>query len=196
MIKVTNTIKKYANHFEVYIGNEFICSLDNTFLYLTDRTKYNAILKNKVTQYNTITPKNDKQLYIHRLVAGTKYTIVAGHGMHVNHINGNKNDNRLENLEYITGKENQNKKRNPLTTDAKKYMREYKRKTMGYTNFHKSVTQKDLNGNVIKVFKTMIEASRFNGICVAGIRNACMNIANVRINGASNQYKNFIWERK
>lgn len=50
-----------------------------------------------------------KKFSIHRLVLTTFND--NKDGLHVNHINHIKNDNRLENLEWVTIKENNNKRR-------------------------------------------------------------------------------------
>lgn len=57
--------------------------------------------------YNIVVFSNDgktKSINVHSIIA-TQY-IGEPDGMHVNHKNGIKTDNRIENLEYVTPKEN------------------------------------------------------------------------------------------
>lgn len=63
------------------------------------------------TGYLFVKLSNDegrKNLYIHRLVYRT-FVGVIPNGMQINHINHNKYDNRIENLEVLTASENQEK---------------------------------------------------------------------------------------
>lgn len=57
-----------------------------------------------VQLYDGSSPKSPKSFLVHRLVA--EAFLGDRPGMHVNHKNGNKLDNRLENLEWVTNQEN------------------------------------------------------------------------------------------
>lgn len=95
---------------------------------------------------------NTKCARVHRLVA--KEFIDNPYGKEsVNHINGNKADNRVENLEWCTQTENmQHAKRTGLW------------KIEGKDNYKsKKIIQMDLNGKIIKSFDCIREAGRFLG---------------------------------
>lgn len=62
--------------------------------------KRTALRRNKVR----------KHLYVHRLVCEA-FIGPLPHGLQVDHINGNRTDNTLENLRYVTAKENINHKK-------------------------------------------------------------------------------------
>lgn len=60
-------------------------------------------LKVCVCKYNII-----RTVYVHRLIASA---FLGESTLHVNHINHNRSDNRLTNLEYVTIRQNQSKRK-------------------------------------------------------------------------------------
>lgn len=98
---------------------------------------------------------------IHRLVAEAFIDIPK---LEVNHLNGNKADNRIENLEWCTHTENERYSRNVLG----------KKTQPGGTNKRsKAVIQYDLQDNYIKQWKSASEAGRNLQIRAAKISLCC-----------------------
>jgi len=65
--------------------------------------------------------KKLKNVGVHRLVMNTYYPIGEEEGMEVNHKNGMKSDNRLENLEWCTKEEN---RLHAISTGLAKHVRD------------------------------------------------------------------------
>jgi len=117
--------------------------------------------------------KRRKTEFIHRLVL---LTFKGKSDLQCNHINGVKTDNILENLEWVTRKENiKHSWDTGLITKEKQ--------------FHKiiPVKQFDLKGNLINQFKSIKEASMKTNICANSIWSVTKKI-NKTAGG-------FIWQK-
>lgn len=119
-----------------------------------------------------------KNLYIHRIVL-TSFVGICDLKPHVNHINGIKTDNRLENLEWVTAREN-------LI---------HSKTVLGNVNYLKGKHGKDhpqskkviqinrMTGYVISNFDSIADAEKEVG--VSGVSSSCI--------GKSNIAGNYIW---
>jgi hypothetical protein len=97
----------------------------------------------------------DVKYLLHRLVA---FTFIPNpeNKAQVNHIDGNKLNNSVDNLEWVTNQENQI----------------HKVKTGLYKGTHK-IIQYDQNMNIISKFNSIVEASRLLGVSASCISSNC-----------------------
>lgn len=109
--------------------------------------------------------KKRKTCLVHRLV----YEAINGKiptGYEIDHINGIKNDNRIENLRCVTPKENKNNPNTKPKHDAANRANSKK--------FCKRVLELDINnGNIIKTFNSTREVSDYYGINRTCIKKCC-----------------------
>ena len=127
--------------------------------------------------YNCVSLSKDGKVYkkkVHRLVLEA-FVENEFNKPTVNHINENRKDNRLENLEWATYEENNN------------HGGHNKRVSLHYQN---NVIQRDLEGNFIAEFHNSAEASRQTGIGVSCIRK-CVNK-----NSKRKKAGGYLWEAK
>lgn len=115
--------------------------------------------------YLKIDLRQKRTCLVHRLVMLT-FVGECPKGKEVDHINTNRQDNRLQNLRYVTHKENGNNK------NTIKHLKEANKPC-------KAIIQLDLQGNFIKKWVSISEAARQvtngNGYhisqCAKGVRN-------------------------
>ena len=141
----------------------------------------NKYLKQTINRngYCKVTLQKDKyrkMFSVHRLVAQA-YLKNYSNTLQVNHINGIKTDNRVENLEMVTAKENMQKaveiglfdkckeiqRKNTIKNNLGKYH------ILASESAKKRVAKYDKNNNLIQVYNSITEASRKNNINITSI---------------------------
>lgn len=128
------------------------------------------ILKNVLTKdyyHITLSKNNKKQIYmVHKLVAKA-FLDEEKNKDYINHKDGNKLNNNVENLEWCTLSENTNHAyKNGL-------MKRYKEK---YEKMKKQVGQYTLDGTLITKYESIRDASRKTKIDSANISKSCKNL--------------------
>lgn len=119
--------------------------------------------------------ENNKRIYrfVHRLVA-IEFIENSQNKETINHIDGNKTNNCVENLEWATITENN---RHALKTGLR---------NMKNRQGSKKVAQYDMENNLIKIYPSANEAKRITGFSQGHISECCRN--------EIKQYNGYIWK--
>ena len=113
--------------------------------------------------YCGLSDNGTKSIRLHKLVLNT-FNPCDDEKMQVNHINGNKQDNRLENLEWCTCKENIN---HAYKIGLKEGRRD-KNNTLS-----KKVAQYDIEGKLINIWESTMQIQRSLGYSNTSISQCC-----------------------
>mgnify|MGYP002897170845 FL=1 len=103
----------------------------------------------------------------------------------MDHINTIKTDNRAENLRWGTISDNVN---NPISADRRtKSIRKLLKGKYGVASLkHRACVQKDLDGNIVKIWSCMYDAVRALGVDSGGLTRVCQ--------GKQHTAKGYKWE--
>lgn len=143
--------------------------------------------KNSYLAVNLYSHNSIKQFYVHRLVA-QNFLPNKENLPQVNHIDGNKENNVVENLEWCTALENQTHKINVLGKNSRGPNNPmYNKKGIASPVFKGFIYQKTLEGKVINKFETTMAASKATKI------NRCS--INLCILGKIKTAGGFVWTR-
>lgn len=201
--EIWRPIKNYEGLYEISnFGNvkslERYSDTKNKYGYMKRSVK-EKILNPSISSkgYMKVTLSNDKNkiFSVHRLVAQA-FLPNPDNLPQVNHIDGNKQNNKVDNLEWCTNKENQEHAiKNGLKNIEKitKRIVEFNKinKITPYKAIEKTKNkckQYDKNGNFLKLWESLSEASKTLKINVSNISECC--------NGKRLSAGGFIWKYK
>lgn len=156
-----------------YGGNTFHTNIREKILKQTIRT--DGYLSVRLSKKG-----NSINCFCHRLVADS-FIPNPEKKPFVNHKNGIRNDNMIENLEWCNNSENVIHSYNILNRK-----RSFLGKFGKYHNSSKKVIQFDLNGNEIKTWYSVVDIERELGFNQAAISHCC--------NGKTKTSNGFIWK--
>ncbi len=161
-------VKGFEGEYIISSDGQVFCALDSK-----RRTKYlpsKKAIKTDKFGYKRVSLYRNRKTYnkqVHRLVAES-FIPNPNNLPQVNHINGDKKDNRVENLEWVSCSEN-------VTHAYEKELRKDRYKVGQYT----------LDGVLVKEFKSELEATR-----ITNIRHI-----NEVTRGIRKQAGGYIWKR-
>lgn len=108
-----------------------------------------------------------RSYFIHRLVA-LAFIPSGDENLQVNHIDGNKRNNNISNLEWVTPKENT---KHAIETGLRCNREEH---AAHMRRIHsKPVVQYDASGKVLSIYDSSVEASKITGIKADTISKQC-----------------------
>lgn len=167
--------------FREKIGYSKYLIFEDGTIYSLKSKKYLKPIK-KSTGYYAVNLFDDnsipKMFFIHRLVAES-FIPNPNNYTDINHIDENKANNNANNLEWCNKTYNEN--------FGLKKEREIQTKTANNKiNGHKRIAQYDLNGNFIKEWESLTQASKTLNICIGNISST--------INGVRNQAGGYVWK--
>lgn len=171
MIEIWKDIKGYEGHYQVSnLGNVKALYYKNKYGIINREKILKPIFNGQYYQVSLCSSGKPKSHTIHRLVASA---FLGENNLPVDHIDGNKLNNNLANLEYVTHSENtirayKNKLINiPKGKDNCNYGKPSKKR--------KQVGQYDINGNLIKIWGCADMIAKDLHINANNIRNCCRN---------------------
>jgi hypothetical protein len=136
-------------------------------------------VKNGYSQMNITLNGKTKSFLVHRLVA-LEYCLNPSNKKEVNHINGIKTDNRVENLEWVTRSENI---KHGISTGLIKKSMVYR---LGKKHWKSIPVLQYKDDSLITKFESSGDASRKTGFHRVSIQDACT--------GKLKTYKGFTWK--
>lgn len=147
------------------------------------RTVKERILRPRIDgrkHYYSVCLGKGHEFLIHRLVAEA-FIPNSGNKPQVNHVDGNKLNNNVNNLEWVTPSENG---KHAYMTGLWKPVWKGKRGADSY--FAKKVNQYDLEGNFIKTWNSIVDITKELGIQGPGISCCC--------NKKTKKSHGFVWK--
>lgn len=135
--------------------------------------KYGNILQKYINKEGYVFVRLNKNckrtgLLLHRIVAKA-FIPNPENKPQVNHIDGNKLNNNVDNLEWVTASENQKHSWNNNLMSNNTYIK--------FNNNHKGkcVLPLDLDNNIINIYPSLTYASKLTGIKSSNISACCLN---------------------
>lgn len=145
------------------------------------------LLKSKILHTYKIKPRGyhtvvlmiggkKKHFLVHRLVYLTFHNMDINTKIDIDHDDNNPDNNTLDNLSALTHSENIRKSINNRRTNDNYTIPEYIGKLNGKRGNYKQIIQVDINGDIIAMYNSLIEAENKTGIRKENISRALRGV--------------------